>query len=116
MISSAFIGAIFKVYSWLGVLSFSFTISLSLFTEQYLARSLSSTNFSGSRISDGTASTLIDVLSVHAYTHAAYNPFCVHALTDLGMSAKPEKSNRREVAANYLEQTGWQSLGGPERT
>src|SRR3972149_3506483 len=34
IISSAFTGGTFKVYSWLGVRSFSFTTSLSLFTEQ----------------------------------------------------------------------------------
>jgi hypothetical protein len=96
MISSAFIGAIFKVYSWLGVLSFSFTMSLSLFTEQYLARSLNSTNFSGSRISDGTASTLINVLSVHALHSRAYNPFCGQ-LTDGNQLYLQGRKRTREV-------------------
>ena len=36
--------------------SFSFTVSSSLFTEQYLALALISTNFSTSKISDGMCS------------------------------------------------------------
>lgn len=95
MISSAFIGAIFKVYSWLGVLSFSFTMSLSLFTEQYLARSLNSTNFSGSRISDGTASTLINVLSVHACTHVHIILFVVNSQMGISSICKVEREQEK---------------------
>lgn len=53
IISSAFVGSIFSVYSFLGVRSLSLTCSFSLFIRQYLALSEISMNFSGSLISCG---------------------------------------------------------------
>lgn len=58
MISSAFVGSVFRVYSFFGVRSFSFTVLGSLFMAQYVACSLSWMNFSVSVVSVGMFSAL----------------------------------------------------------
>ncbi len=60
MVSSAFPGSTFRVYSWLGVRTFNLTLDFNLLTEQDLAFALISMNFSALMISAGITFRPVD--------------------------------------------------------